>query len=395
MTTAGIALNWDNLDFVKFYPSPVKFQKPPDQATFADVPGHPVTGGGGVGGVVAACFQRHALASPAPGELHWALVNSSSSSMTEPTPAFRDPAIRQAHQSALRSIARVVEETAEPTPPQQALEQIINQLNDGPALVLTGAGVSTDSGIPDYRSPRGRLSQHRPMTYQEFRHDPEALQRYWARAFVGWRRMTGMLPNRTHFALVELENAGKVHGVITQNVDGLHREAGTRNLVHLHGDMRSVVCLDCGAGEERTRFDLRLEAANPDFLGSIRLDPQMVNPDGDVFLAAAEIARFRMIACRHCGSPRLKPDVVYFGENVPAERKMVAARMLAESTSVLVAGSSLAVMSGYRIVLDALRQGKQVAVVNGGPGRADRKVHTLWRTGVAPAFDELLDALEL
>lgn len=308
---------------------------------------------------------------------------------------FQNPVINQAHQSALRSIARVIEETATPTPPERALAQITAQLEEGPALVLTGAGVSTDSGIPDYRSPRGRLTQHRPMTYQEFRHDPEALQRYWARAFVGWRRMTGMEPNRTHFALVELEKAGRVSGVVTQNVDGLHRAAGTRNLVHLHGDMQSVICLECGSREDRHHFDLRLEVANPDFLASIQLSPQMVNPDGDVDLAVMDIARFQMIACQRCGAVKLKPDVVYFGENVPAERKQATTQMLEEAASVLVAGSSLAVMSGYRIVLDALKQGKQVAVINGGPGRADQKAHTLWRTRVAPAFDELLDALDI
>lgn len=308
---------------------------------------------------------------------------------------FTDQAINEAHRAALRSIARVVEETTPPTPPEQALQQVIEQLDLGPALVLTGAGVSTDSGIPDYRSPRGRLSQHRPMTYQEFRHDPAALQRYWARSFVGWRQMTGMRPNRTHYALVELERAGYVQGVITQNVDGLHSAAGSRNLVHLHGDMKSVICLDCGYREERGHFDQRLLAANPTYLDSIRLDPQMVNPDGDVFLSDPDIARFAMIGCLNCGSHRLKPDVVYFGESVPAERKQATSQLINDAASVIVAGSSLAVMSGYRIVLDAQKQGKPVAVINGGPGRADHRVNTLWRTRVAPAFDALLDELDL
>lgn len=308
---------------------------------------------------------------------------------------FRDQGIRQAHQAALRSIARVVEETAEPTPPEQALTEVVAQLQRGPAAVLTGAGISTDSGIPDYRSPRGRLSQHRPMTYQEFRHDPEALHRYWARSFVGWRQMTDTRPNRSHYALVELERAGYVGGVITQNVDGLHRAAGTRNLLHLHGDMRSVVCLDCGYAEDRTNFDDRLAAANPNFLDMVRLDPRLLNPDGDAPLDDADIARFHMIDCLNCGSQRLKPDVVYFGESVPPERKEAMNRLVEETSSVLIAGSSLAVMSGYRIVLHAQKQGKPVAVINGGPGRADHRVDTLWRTRVGPAFDELLDALEL
>ncbi|WP_443380705.1 Sir2 family NAD-dependent protein deacetylase [Corynebacterium sp. A21] len=322
-------------------------------------------------------------------------MTSSDISAAVPDGQFPDPAINEAHRSALRSIARVVEETVEPTPPAQALAQIKAQLDKGPALALTGAGVSTDSGIPDYRSPHGRLTQHRPMTYQEFLHDPAASQRYWARAFVGWRRMTGMKPNRTHFALVELEKAGFINGVVTQNVDGLHRDAGTKNVVHLHGDMQSVVCLDCGTSEDRRHFDERLSIANPHYLASIELRPQMINPDGDVSLADVDIARFRMIPCLNCGSLRLKPDVVYFGENVPPARKEATEQLLNDAASVLVAGSSLAVMSGYRIVLDALKQGKPVAVINGGPGRADQKVDTLWRTRVAPAFDELLDALDL
>lgn len=309
--------------------------------------------------------------------------------------SFPDRAVNEAHRAALRSIARVVEESTPPTPPEQALAQVTRQLQAGPALVITGAGVSTDSGIPDYRSPRGRLSEHRPMTYQEFRHDPAALHRYWARAFVGWRKMTGTTPNRTHFALVELERAGLINGVVTQNVDGLHRVAGTENLVHLHGDMESVMCLNCGQVEWRGDFDVRLQAANPDYLASIQLDAAMVNPDGDVALADIDIARFTMIGCLNCGSEKLKPDVVYFGEAVPPERKAATSRLLAGASSVIVAGSSLAVMSGYRIVLDAQQQGKPVAVINGGPGRADHRVTTLWRARVAPAFDQLLDALDL
>lgn len=308
---------------------------------------------------------------------------------------FRDPALNDSHRSALRSIARVVAETAEPTPPGEALAAVAAQLSAGPALVLTGAGVSTDSGIPDYRGPGGSLSRHRPMTYQEFSHDPAASHRYWARSFVGWRQMDGAAPNRTHFALVELERAGYLSGVVTQNVDGLHRAAGSGNLLHLHGDLDTVICLDCGFREGRRIFGERLEAANPGYLASIDFDPSMVNPDGDVTLPQTAVDRFSMIGCARCGSVRLKPDVVYFGEPVPAPRKERAAAMLDRAASLLVVGSSLAVMSGYRFVLEAQRQGKKVAVVNGGPGRADTRVDVLWRTPVAPAFDALLDELGL
>ncbi|MDO5670248.1 MAG: Sir2 family NAD-dependent protein deacetylase [Corynebacterium sp.] len=311
------------------------------------------------------------------------------------SPLSEDPAINSSHRSALRSIQRVVAETAEPTPPERALAQVTEQLSAGPALVLTGAGVSTDSGIPDYRGPGGSLSRHRPMTYQEFRHDPAASHRYWARSFVGWRQMDEASPNRTHFALVELERAGHLSGVVTQNVDGLHRAAGSGNLLHLHGDLDTVMCLDCEKREDRRVFGERLEAANPGYLASIAFDPSMVNPDGDVTLPQSAVDRFVMVGCVRCGSVRLKPDVVYFGEPVPVARKQRAASMLDRAASLLVVGSSLAVMSGYRFVLEAQRQGKRVAVINGGPGRADPRVDVLWRTPVAPAFDALLDELGL
>ncbi|EFQ81697.1 Sir2 family NAD-dependent protein deacetylase [Corynebacterium pseudogenitalium] len=306
-----------------------------------------------------------------------------------------DPAVSLAHQSALRSIARVVEESAPHTEEGKALGDVVKQLREGPVMVLTGAGVSTDSGVPDYRGPRGSLSRHRPMTYQEFRHDPAASHRYWARSFVGWRVMDSAVPNRTHYALVELERAGLVNGVVTQNVDGLHKQAGTANLVALHGDMETVVCLMCGQREARPHFDARLAAANPGYLERLVVEADQVNPDGDVTLDEADVAAFRMAGCERCGSALLKPDVVYFGEPVPPERRDAAFAVLGQARSLMVAGSSLAVMSGYRFVLEAKKQGKRVAVINGGPGRGDQKVDTLWRTQVGPAFDALLDELGL
>ena len=307
--------------------------------------------------------------------------------------AFEDPGIALAHRSALRSIQRVVSETTEPTP--NAAERVAEQLRAGGVMVLTGAGVSTDSGVPDYRGPQGSLSRHTPMTYQEFRYDAAASHRYWARSFVGWRVMDAARPNRTHYALVELERAGLVSGIVTQNVDDLHKEAGTETLIPLHGDMKHVVCLNCGYAEDRAAFDARLAAANPGYLERWVVRADQVNPDGDVALSQQAVDEFVMAPCVRCGSELLKPDVVYFGEPVPAERRDAARAVLADSRSLLVAGSSLAVMSGYRFMLDALKQGKEVAVVNGGPGRGDPKATTLWRTQVAPAFDELLDALEL
>lgn len=306
-----------------------------------------------------------------------------------------DPQISQAHNSALRSIARVVSETTTPLPKEQALAGVVKLLKAGDVLALTGAGVSTDSGIPDYRGPGGSLSKHPPMTYQEFRHDPQASHRYWARSFVGWRLMDQAAPNRSHFALVELEQQGHINGVITQNVDGLHAAAGTKNLLALHGDLATVMCLNCGFKEDRHLFDERLEQANPGYVASIKLDPDAVNPDGDVTLDQEHVDRFNMIGCVKCGSKLLKPDVVYFGEPVPGERKKKIRELLDAASAVVVVGSSLAVMSGYRIVIEAQRAGKPVAVINGGPGRADHRVEILWRTRVAPAFDDILDSLEL
>lgn len=312
---------------------------------------------------------------------------------------FSDAAIALAHRSALRSIDRVVEETIEPTPPAHALARITVQLEhaqpQGGLMVITGAGVSTDSGIPDYRGPSGSLSRHRPMTYQEFLHSPAASHRYWARSFVGWQMMDQAEPNRTHYALVELERAGYVRGVVTQNVDGLHAQAGQSNVVPLHGDLAIVMCLNCGYKEDRRAFDRRLTQANPGYIESLQVRADMVNPDGDVSLSDQAIADFRMVGCLMCGSEKLKPDVVYFGEPIPTERKEAAFHILEHAPSVLVAGSSLAVMSGYRFVLEARRRNKAVAVINGGPGRADAKATTVWRTAVAPAFDMLLDQLDL
>lgn len=312
-----------------------------------------------------------------------------------PDPEFTDPAVELAHRSAIRSIERVVHETTEPTPPQEALEQVVGLLREGPALVVTGAGVSTESGIPDYRSPGGRLSKGRPMTYQEFAHSPAAVRRYWARAFVGIRQMRASSPNRAHFALVELERAGLISGIVTQNVDGLHTEAGSRNVIALHGDMEHVVCLDCGYKEERALFDARLHSANPTYLQSVSVTDSMINPDGDVELPEEAVDAFTMVNCIRCGGWRMKPDVVYFGENVPRGRRQAAGEWLDASTSLLAVGTSLAVMSGYRLVLDARAAGKPVAVVNGGPGRADPKASVLWRSNVGDALDSLLDALEL
>ena len=187
----------------------------------------------------------------------------------------------------------------------------------GAVCVLSGAGLSTESGIPDYRGPSGALRARLPMTFAEFRGSSGARQRYWARAHVGWRRVAAARPNAGHRAVAALEQAGVVRGIITQNVDGLHQAAGARDVIELHGALDRVVCLECGARSTRGAFDERLRAANPD------LDWDEVassNPDGDAELADEQIVRFRLVGCECCGADLLKPDVVFFGESVPRPR---------------------------------------------------------------------------
>lgn len=307
--------------------------------------------------------------------------------------ATTSAAVANAHQNALRSIARVVAETTNPTPPEQALPQVVGLLRAGNVLVLTGAGVSTDSGIPDYRGARGSLTRHRPMTYQEFRYDPAALQRYWARSFIGWRHIDAATPNPIHHAIADWETQGYVCGLVTQNVDGLHQAAGSKTVVALHGDLATVVCLSCGEKEDRHQFDARMADTNPGFEQSIAVASADINPDGDVFLAYEDVERFQLTGCAACGSVLMKPDVVHFGEPVPTERKHQVIDLLERSASVLVLGSSLAVMSGMKIVIDAKKQGKPVAVINGGPGRADDRVDVLWRSNLAAAVRALAGEL--
>ncbi|WP_411734148.1 Sir2 family NAD-dependent protein deacetylase [Paeniglutamicibacter sp.] len=294
--------------------------------------------------------------------------------------------IQMAHRAAIRSIERVVGENAPLQDSAIAAAGIRRMLDAGSVLVLTGAGVSTDSGIPDYRGPKGSLLRHRPMTYQEFLHEPSARHRYWARSFVGWRHMAKASPNPIHRSLADWEATGKISGIVTQNVDGLHVSAGSLNVIALHGDLEQISCLNCGALENRQSLDARLHEANPGYLERIDLDPSLVNPDGDVSLDKAHVAEFQMVGCLVCGSQALKPNVVYFGENVPPERKVRLKELEARSTSLLVIGSSLAVMSGYKLLLDARSAGKPVGLINGGPTRGDAKADFRWRSNIAEAL---------
>ncbi len=235
----------------------------------------------------------------------------------------------------------------------------------GPRLVaLTGAGVSTDSGIPDYRGPGKPVRT--PMTYQEFVATPEAQQRYWARAHVGWSRMGTAHPNDGHRALAGLESDGRLRLLITQNVDGLHEAAGSDRVVALHGRISEVVCLDCRRRSPRTAMQRRLGELNPGWLAAHH--EAAARPDGDVELD--DTRGFRVPACERCGG-RLKPDVVFFGESVPKDRVQRCYDALDDADALLVAGSSLTVMSGLRFVRYAAKAGLPVVIVNRGPTRGD------------------------
>ena len=252
----------------------------------------------------------------------------------------------------------------------EGVPALADLLADGGALVLSGAGLSTDSGIPDYRGATGSLRRHTPMTWQTFTRDPRGRHRYWARSFVGWRQIGEARPNAGHRAVAALQAAGAVGAVITQNVDGLHQAAGAREVVELHGGLDRTVCLGCGDVADRAALDVRLRAANPGF----RPEPtDEVNPDGDVELPEEALDGFVMVDCLACGGGPLKPDVVFFGETVPRDRVDHCFDLVDRARSLLVLGSSLTVMSGYRFVIHAAKRGIPVAIVNSGPTRGDAK----------------------
>ena len=235
-------------------------------------------------------------------------------------------------------------------------------------VALSGAGISTDSGIPDYRGPGSPSRQ--PMSYSEFVSGPGARQRYWARSHLGWTRMTRAAPNPGHLALVALEAAGRMRNLITQNVDGLHEQAGSIAVCALHGRISDVVCLGCRSQTSRSSLHSRLAELNPGWAD--RHADVQVRPDGDVELT--DTAGFVVPGCETCGGV-LKPDVVFFGENVPrarVERCFAAVDDLDPASGALVVlGSSLTVMSGFRFVRHAVRRDVPVVVVTRGPTRAD------------------------
>lgn len=233
-------------------------------------------------------------------------------------------------------------------------------------FVLTGAGISTASGIPDYRGPDGAWKRSAPITYQAFLREPTMRARYWARSFVGWPIVARAMPARAHAALVALEEQGRLAALVTQNVDGLHTRAGQREVIDLHGRIDRVICLDCDTRLDRAEIQQRLAADNPEWT-HLRADSA---PDGDADLDVAAFGEFRVPACPRCGG-LLKPDVVFFGENVPRERVQVAHAALQSADALLVVGSSLMVYSGYRFARLAHELGLPLAILTRGITRAD------------------------
>lgn len=254
-------------------------------------------------------------------------------------------------------------------------------------VALTGAGMSTDSGIPDYRGPTSIRAT--PMQFSEFVGSTDAQQRYWARSYLGWHRIGQARPNAGHRALADLEAAG-LCGVITQNVDGLHSAAGSRRVINLHGDIAAVVCLDCGHRSARSELQRRFTRANPQVDQPQRLQHAELRPDGDA--VAQDWQQFQLIGCLNCAG-RLKPDVVFFGESVPKARVEAAYGLVEYAEVLVVLGSSLTVMSGFRFVRHQAKKQQPVLIINRGPTRGDDLASLKIENGCSETLGEIRAAL--
>jgi NAD-dependent SIR2 family protein deacetylase len=251
--------------------------------------------------------------------------------------------------------------------------------------VLTGAGVSTASGIPDYRDHNGEWKRPEPVQYRDFIAKDATRQRYWARSLVGWPWFKRAKPNAAHKAIAHLEQAGQVQQLITQNVDRLHQNAGSRNVIDLHGRLDQIICLDCAALTPREPLQQRMLDENPDFAGLTA----EIAPDGDAYVKSVDFCRFRVPVCESCGGV-LKPDVVFFGETIPAGRVESALQGLYAADALLILGSSLMVYSGYRFCLKAAERGLPTAAVNLGRTRADELLDLKIEENCEPILEELI-----
>lgn len=266
----------------------------------------------------------------------------------------------------------------------------------GAVVVLTGAGISTDSGIPDYRGPSGLARRATPMTFQELVGSEAAQRRYWARSFAGWPLIDRALPNAAHHVVARLQRDGLVDAVITQNVDRLHGRAGSDPVVELHGSLDRVVCLACRDLSDRRVLQHRLAQANPGFdTASVDIgdDAGRVRPDGDLELLQGAVERFVTVPCLACGAGPLKPDVVLFGESVPRDRVARCYELVDAARTLMVLGSSLSVMSGYRFVRHASMRSLDVVIVNQGPTRGDEEATLHLDAPLGPLLTALASTL--
>jgi len=269
-----------------------------------------------------------------------------------------------------------------PASTHHALDQLAQFLQRHPdALLLTGAGISTASGIPDYRDPDGVRRGNAPVQGPDFRRQEAVQRRYWARSMVGWPVLARAAPNPGHLAIARLAQRRQIGGLVTQNVDGLHQQAGSTAVTELHGSIHAVVCLACRADFPRSTIQDMLEHDNPQLLGATATPA----PDGDALLEPSQLATFHVPRCPHCGGT-LQPDVVFFGDGVPAARAAEAERKMREAGALLVIGSSVMVYSSFRLCRMAAETGKPVAAINLGMTRAD---HLLAFKTEAPAQDIL------
>ena len=294
------------------------------------------------------------------------------------------------------SVNRVLPEPVE----LGTFDDLVDLVSGGGVLVLSGAGLSTESGIPDYRGPDG-TRRVQPMTFGEFKGSSEARRRYWARSFIGWQRFKAARPNEGHRVVTDLQQAGYVGPVITQNVDGLHQASGAHDVVELHGSLERAVCLTCGEMTTRLGLHERMTEANPGFMerfaeAAARVGSQwgeQVRPDGDIVLADELVDSFHTPRCLVCGNDTVKPDVVFFGESVPKALVDKCFGLVDEAGAVLVLGSSLSVMSGYRFVRHAHQRGIPVAIVTRSATRGDAEATLRVHAPLGPTLVRLRGAL--